>query len=254
MTVLPTGSTGGPVRLRMARLLGRNTLDGGWWPRTRGLGVELAALLDQLPTRYGEVKEAWVSAADWGSLPTVVTGPDGVVQVRSSPPGQPHLLRLITRGRGEIHLLVVPHRLTRGKGEDALLAAATHGNAHSALELLVEVTDHPEVAERDLWVDHAPAVAAVPRPNIAPTARERRGSLTRLLARVELARGLEQAQAHGARIDRYALRTAQEATFDALLHFADALEELCWPVPRGIQLEIQMHRIVCGRRNQDAGG
>lgn len=254
MTIRREGSTGRPVRLRMAQLLGRNTLDGGWWPRSKGLGVELAALLDQFPTRYGEVKEAWVSAADWGALTTVVTGPDGVVQVRSSPRGQPHLLRLITSARGEIHLLVVPHQLTRGQGEEALLAAATHGNAHSALELLVEVTDHPEVAERDLWVDDAPVVAAVPRPNVSPTARERRGNLTRLLARVELARGLEQAQAQRVRIDRDALRAAQKATFDALLHYADALEELRWPVPRGIQLEIQMHRIVCGRRNQDAGG
>jgi hypothetical protein len=52
-----------------------------------------------------------------------------------------------------LHILVVPPEFTTGQGEEALLAAATSGNAHSAADLLAEVVDSPDVDPRDHWTD-----------------------------------------------------------------------------------------------------
>ncbi|WP_460791533.1 hypothetical protein [Nocardioides maradonensis] len=44
-----------------------------------------------------------------------------------------------------------------------------------------------------------------------------------------------------------ALAEARFLTLEALIDYATAIEALSWPVPRGILLEIRMHRITCGR-------
>lgn len=44
-----------------------------------------------------------------------------------------------------------------------------------------------------------------------------------------------------------ALADARAVTLEALLDYAEAIEALSWPVPRGILMEIRMHRITCGR-------
>ncbi|WP_392391006.1 DUF5994 family protein [Nocardioides sp. LHD-245] len=44
-----------PPRLRRGRTMGVDRLDGGWWPRSGDLTVELAGLVDYLPAELGRV-------------------------------------------------------------------------------------------------------------------------------------------------------------------------------------------------------
>lgn len=88
---------------------------------------------------------------------------------------------------------------------------------------------------------------------VSRTTRQRRRALPLLLGRVAEARELEHAQTHPrAHLDPLAVRAAQQATLQALLDYAAAIEELAWPVPRRIQLEIRMRQNVCGSPGRSA--
>ena len=143
--------TSTPLRLRLAAQLGSNSLDGGWWPRSRDLGSELAELVDQFPADLGRITQVRVSPSDWGTRPRTVQVARGMVRVGSFSTGDAHVAHLTTSNRTLLRLLVVPPDLTDYQGEEALLAAATAGNAHTASELLRTVTDSPDVDPRDHW-------------------------------------------------------------------------------------------------------
>jgi hypothetical protein len=141
------------LRLRMAESPGRGRLDGGWWPRSRHLEAELPHLVDHFPPRLGRILHAWVSVPDWDHAPRRIPVSGGHVKVGSFPGHGAHLIRLVTSEGTVLGVLVVPPGLTPGQGDEALLAAATAGNAHSASDLLHEVTDHSDVDPLDHWSD-----------------------------------------------------------------------------------------------------
>ncbi|SEC85778.1 hypothetical protein SAMN04489844_3128 [Nocardioides exalbidus] len=143
----------GPLRLRMGRSPGQDVLDGGWWPQSRDLQVELADLIDHFPDHLGRVTRAVVSPPDWDLRARAVAVSGRYVKIESFPRDDMHLVVLTTSRRARLRLLVVPHDLTDDQGEEALLAAATHGNAHPARELLDTVTEHPDVDPRDYWTN-----------------------------------------------------------------------------------------------------
>jgi hypothetical protein len=127
----------------MAERPGRGHLDGGWWPHSRDLAVELADLVDHFPPRSGRIVRALVSPPDWDLAPRRIPVTGGYVKVGSFPRDDTHLIHLTTSGRTVLRVLVVPPGFTRYQGDAALLASATAGNARSATDLLHEVADHP---------------------------------------------------------------------------------------------------------------
>lgn len=135
----------------MAQELGRHALDGGWWPRSRDLSTELAQLVDQFPAELGRITQVLVSPADWDHRPDTVRAGHGIVDVATLPPDEAHLVTLATSAPAVLRVLVVPPDYTDDQGDEALLAAATHGNVHSTTDLLDTVTEHPDVDRRDLW-------------------------------------------------------------------------------------------------------
>ena len=146
-------SSRGPLRLRMAEQPGVNHLDGGWWPQSRDLAVELADLVDHLPAQYGRIVRAVVSPPDWEPAPRRIPVNGGYVRVGSFPRDDTHLIDLKTSDRSMLRILVVPPGFTCDQGAEALLAAATTGNAHSATDLLDEVTNYPDIDPADYWSD-----------------------------------------------------------------------------------------------------
>ena len=146
-----------PLRLKLAEKPGANRLDGAWWPRTRDLAVELADLVDRFPSQSGRIVRALFSPSDWDAAPGRLPVAGGSVKVGSSPHDDPHLIHLTMSDRTVLHVLVVPPGFTADQGDEALLAAATSGNAHSAADLLEEVTNSPDVDIRDRWTDHGEA-------------------------------------------------------------------------------------------------
>jgi len=135
-----------PLRLRLAEHPGRDLLDGGWWPRSRDLAVELADLVDRFPTDRPRIVRALVSPPDWSSTTRRIRIADGWLKVGSFPRDDTHVVILTTAGAGRplLRLLVVPPELTPDQGDAALLAAADPGNAHSAADLLRTVTEHAD--------------------------------------------------------------------------------------------------------------
>jgi len=131
---------------------GLDTLDGGWWPQSRDLAVELADLVDHFPSALGSVQHAVYSPPDWDSVPPRrVRVRDGWVQIDAVPQDDTHVVLLRTSQRLTLRLLVVPSDFSADQGAEALLAAATTGYAHSARSLLETVTNEPYVDPRDHW-------------------------------------------------------------------------------------------------------
>jgi hypothetical protein len=142
-----------PLRLRMADHPGSSPVDGGWWPQSRDLAVELADLVDHFPPRLGRVVRALFSPPDWEPAPRRIPAASGYVKVGSFPGDDTHLIHLKTSDRTELRVLVVPSHFSQGQGEEALLAAATAGSARSAAGVLHEVIDHPDSSGMDHWSD-----------------------------------------------------------------------------------------------------
>ena len=147
----PSTPTRGPLRLRLSDRPGLDTLDGGWWPQSRDLAVELADLVDHFPAPLGRVQHAVYSPPDWDSAPRRVKVRDGHVELDAVPQDDTHVVLLRTSQRTTLRLLVVPPDFSDGQGAEALLAAATTGYAHSAGSLLETVTNEFDVDPGDHW-------------------------------------------------------------------------------------------------------
>ncbi len=143
----------GPLRLRLAGPLGPHALDGGWWPRSQDLQVELVDLVDHFPEHFGRIVRALVSPADWEQAPRRVPVEGGYVKVALLSGDNTHLIHLTTSDRTVLRVLVVPPGLTDDQGDEALLAAATPRNASSATALLDLVTEYPDIDPMDHWTD-----------------------------------------------------------------------------------------------------
>ena len=142
-----------PLRLRMAEHPGRDHLDGGWWPQSRSLAVELADLVDHFPADLGRIVRARCSPPDWDAAPRRVPVARGYVKVGCFPRNDTHVIHLTTSDHNILRVLVVPPRFSEDQGTEALLASATSGNAHTATDLLDTVTDSPDVDPFGLWDD-----------------------------------------------------------------------------------------------------
>lgn len=140
-----------PLRLRMSDHPGADVMDGGWWPQSRDLVVELVDLADHFPAALGRIQHAIYSPPDWDSTPRRVRAAHGYVVVDALEQDDTHLMLLRTSQRMTLRVLVVPPEFSDGQGAEAMLAASTSGYAHSAGSLLETVTNELDVDPRDHW-------------------------------------------------------------------------------------------------------
>ncbi len=153
-TSSPAGSPApaGHLRLRLTEQQGHDHLDGGWWPHSRDLGVELRELVDGFPPERGRVVRALYSPPDWESgTPRNLPVAAGRIKVGSFPHDDTHRVQLTMSDRSVWHLVVVPVHFEAGQGEEALLAATTRGNHHSASDLLHTVEGEAAGVADDHW-------------------------------------------------------------------------------------------------------
>ncbi len=132
-----------PLRLRMVEHPGKHHLDGGWWPQTRELAVELADLVDHFPLQSGRVVRAMVSPPDWDSTQRIVPVAGRYVKVSAFPRDDTHLVLLKTADRRTLYVLVVPPGLAHDQGVEALRVSADAGNDRTAAEVLLEAARGP---------------------------------------------------------------------------------------------------------------
>ncbi|WP_439939133.1 DUF5994 family protein [Nocardia sp. N13] len=137
----------------MAEHPGKQILDGGWWPRTGDLAVELADLVDHFPAQSGRIARALVSPPDWDSTPRIVRVAGRYVKVGAFPGDDTHLILLTTSDRRTLHVLVVPPTFTPDQGDGALQASVKTGNGHTATEVLQKAAGHPGIDPAGHWSD-----------------------------------------------------------------------------------------------------
>lgn len=142
-----------PLRLRMSNRPGQDRLDGGWWPQSRDLDVELPDLVANFPPELGQIMRAGYSPDDWDAHEHRVPVARGSVKVESVPHDDAHLIDVQLTNRDRLRLLVVPPAMSEPQGSEALLAASTAGNTHTPADLLSTVAEHPDVDPDDHWHD-----------------------------------------------------------------------------------------------------
>ena len=156
-----------PLRLRMAAAPAPGGLQGGWWPQSRDLAVELADLVDHFPPEWGRIVRTVFSPPDWDPAPRRIPVARGYVKVGSFPRDDTHLVLLKTADHAVLRVLVVPPGMSSDQGDEALLAAATPGYAHTAACLLDTVSEHPDVDPADQWSDDGGA-GGIGAPRVPP--------------------------------------------------------------------------------------
>ena len=157
-----------PLRLALGSRNGLDRLDGGWWPHSRDLAVELRHLVEGFPLELGRITRALYSPPDWDAPPRRVELPGGFVKVGCFPDDDTHLIVLTTSNRVVLHLLVVPTSFTEAQGTEALLAAATPRYAHSATDLLLTVTNEQDADPADVWAQDGGESLALTRRTRGP--------------------------------------------------------------------------------------
>ncbi|GGX12710.1 DUF5994 family protein [Streptomyces lomondensis] len=115
------------LRLRLAAHGGMpQPIDGGWWPRSYDLLVELPRLLAGLPRAWGHITSVTVNGTAWSSAPGRMLVFNQVVRLsRTVAPSAPHTIVLLAPGRGRWDLLVVPPDTTEEAAEPLMAAAAS---------------------------------------------------------------------------------------------------------------------------------
>jgi hypothetical protein len=126
----------------MTEPAGSQPLDGGWWPQSRDLTVELADLVDNFPAASGRVVRATFSPPDWDDSPRRVPTARGYVPAGFSRHDGANVMMLKTSERNELCLLVIPPEMSPAQGEEALRAAVTPRYAPSPGLVLQRVREH----------------------------------------------------------------------------------------------------------------
>jgi hypothetical protein len=131
----------GAARVHLDPAPSRETvLDGGWWPHSTDLMVELPQLIAALPGR-GEITHALLHSGDW-DLPherRLSAGRKGVrLGFYSAQPAG--LITLMSDfGRDRFDLVVVPPSADAGAANSAMKAAADASDSRRAPALLAEI-------------------------------------------------------------------------------------------------------------------
>jgi hypothetical protein len=146
-----THESGPRLRLRLGAHPGQDRLDGAWWPYSRDLESEMSALVQQFPAGHAQVSRAVYSRPDWDAAPRKITVGPRVLKVGSFPSDDTHVMVLQLSDRTRLTLLVVPPDFTTGPGQEAMLAGSTTGNRHTAVDLLLEVTNQHDADPADEW-------------------------------------------------------------------------------------------------------
>ncbi|MFI1678533.1 DUF5994 family protein [Streptomyces sp. NPDC020607] len=104
----------------------RGLLDGAWWPRSRDLLSELAALIDVLDPLWGRITRVAVNPKYWPIIPRRVPVDGHIVRVGwFTSEIDPHKLLLLSYGAGRWDLLIIPPET--GPDAAARLMAAASG-------------------------------------------------------------------------------------------------------------------------------
>ena len=130
-----------PLRLRLSDPDRPHPLDGGWWPQSRNLGVEMADLVNGFPADRARIVRALYSPPDWEDAPKRVTTARGYIETAAFPRDFSPVMILTTSDRQKLCLLVIPSDFSESQGEAALEGAVTPYFASSPTAILAKVAE-----------------------------------------------------------------------------------------------------------------
>lgn len=136
-----SASTRVPLRLRLADPDRPQALDGGWWPQSDNLGVEMADLVNGFPADRARIVRALYSPPDWEDAPKRVTTARGYIETAAFPRDFSPVMILTTSDREKLCLLVIPSSFSESQGEAALEAAVTPQFAPTPAQLLAKIAE-----------------------------------------------------------------------------------------------------------------
>lgn len=141
------------LRLRLkpkARATGY--VDGAWWPRSRDLATEVAALADVLAVRLGTIERVAYALSNWDTAPRRVVVDGHRARLEGFSYQDKNIIHVTGSNKGRITLMVIPPEMTDTAGHDAMMTAAHRGNEDRPEEIL--------------------AATAVPAPRRGPSTEE----------------------------------------------------------------------------------
>lgn len=141
-----------PLRLQLFEPPVGAALDGGWWPQSRDIDIELAELVDRFPAAIGRVDRALYSRPDWDTQPRKIRVARGTLKTGSFPRDDTHLMILSMSTHTQLNLLVVPP--DHPMGQQAMAIAADPWNRLPAAAILASGSGKGDAAEDDgIWTD-----------------------------------------------------------------------------------------------------
>jgi Family of unknown function (DUF5994) len=124
------------LRLRLKpKAAATGFVDGGWWPRSRDLAVELPGLLAVLAVRLGRIERVSYHLGDWDPIPARLSFDGGVVRLGGYRAQHADTVDVLA-ARQRVTLLVVPPQTSSQTAHEALMSAGHRGNTDDVEALL----------------------------------------------------------------------------------------------------------------------
>jgi hypothetical protein len=159
-TVIPSSpgfSVPHDLRLRLRANLGSGFVDGGWWPRSDDLSVELPPLLMAMWSAGHQVYRVTYDVASWDRSPRRMTVAGRRVKVDGYRSDTGTLSLVDLSGWKRIDLVVIPPATDAQVAHRALALAGIDGDLHRAPEILHQaVSKLPTRLSRDGCLEPPP--------------------------------------------------------------------------------------------------
>lgn len=111
-------------------------VDGGWWPRSRDLTVELPPLAHVLAVRLNRVVKVAYAIEAWDVPPLHLVVDGKPVRLEGFRSQDQYVLHLTGSDGQRLSLLVVPPEVATDRAHDALIVASRRGNEDRPVEIL----------------------------------------------------------------------------------------------------------------------
>lgn len=115
-------------------------VDGAWWPRSRDLTTELAALTEVLTVRLGRIERVAYALSAWDMAPPGLEIDGSRVRLEGFTYQDKNIIHVTGANRVRTSLLVIPPEMTDTAGHDAMTTAGHRGNADRPEEILAAAT------------------------------------------------------------------------------------------------------------------
>lgn len=132
-------------RLRLRRPAGGRFVDGGWWPHSLDLTVELPALVAAVEAAgYPEVRRVSYNLTGWINPPRRVTILNRVIKLGGYRTQDPATISLVdSSGWKRTDLVVIPPRTDPVTAEHAMAMAGSDDDPHRADDILAMAHETP---------------------------------------------------------------------------------------------------------------